>query len=67
MSPPLPMSVLLQKCWTQRMEECCQYCGELLQYDTHSEHREVQQQQQPDLNERHSKDTTRFVKGELFN
>jgi len=50
------------------MEECCQYCGELLQYDTHSEHREVQQQQQqPDLNERHSKDTTRFVKGELFN
>ena len=29
MSPPVPMHILLHQCWTQRLHQCCQYCGEI--------------------------------------
>uniref|UniRef100_A0A7M5V7S7 Uncharacterized protein n=1 Tax=Clytia hemisphaerica TaxID=252671 RepID=A0A7M5V7S7_9CNID len=29
MSPPVPMHILLHQCWTERLHQCCQYCGEI--------------------------------------
>ena len=25
----MPLSILLHKCWLERLEDCCQHCGEL--------------------------------------